>query len=76
VDHCFAQLLRYFPRGNKTDPAALDTLNPAFRQNFDNISPATTMNDRCGIGATGVERAFGLALRASAGLRRNGLAHQ
>jgi hypothetical protein len=58
MDHYFVRLPQYFPRGNKTDPAVLDILEPAFCQNFDNISPATIMNSRCGIGATG-------------GLRRN-----
>ena len=71
MDHCFVRLPQYFPSGNKTAHAVLDTLNPAFRQNFDNISPATIMNDRCDIGATGGTR-LRPALARGAGLRRNG----
>jgi hypothetical protein len=41
-----------FPARQKNGPTVLGILEPAFCQNFDNISPATTMNSRCGIGAT------------------------
>jgi hypothetical protein len=39
MNHCLVPLPRYFPRGGKGDFATPDTLNSAFRQNFDNISP-------------------------------------
>jgi hypothetical protein len=41
-----------FPARQKNGPTVLGILEPAFCQNFDNISPATIMNSRCGIGAT------------------------
>ena len=58
------------PDRQETDHATLDTLNPAFRQSFDNISPVTIMNDRYGTGATGGTR-LRPALARGAGLRRN-----
>ena len=47
MDHCFAPLLQYLPRINKADIAALDALNTAFRQNFDEILPRHIMNSWC-----------------------------
>jgi hypothetical protein len=40
------------PRVNKVDGATLETVNPPFRQNFDEVLPDALMNDLCGIGAT------------------------
>jgi len=39
MNHCFARLLQYLPRGNKADLTTLKILDSAFRQNFDEVSP-------------------------------------
>jgi hypothetical protein len=44
--------LLHLPCGNKADITARKILGPAFRQNFDNVSPGSIMNSWCDIGAT------------------------
>ena len=48
MDHCFAQLFQ-LPRVNKADVDALEMVEPAFRQNFDEVSPDGLMNTSVGL---------------------------
>ena len=51
MDHCFARLF-HLPRVNKADVDMLEMVDPAFRQNFDEVSPDALVNNQCGVGAT------------------------